>query len=178
MRVLSAGDEPGSRRLLQSYLQKWGYEVTAAADGAEAWRLFEAGDAPVVITDWMMPEVDGAELIRRIRAAPRPGYVYTVLLTARSQKEDLVEGMEAGAEAGPRHRQEPPRLRPARRGRVPGRRPGRGRGVGRRDGAARGRGEGRPAGNRARPAAPGGLPAGKAEPGFPQPAGERDPGVP
>src|SRR5438067_8910106 len=98
MRVLIADDEPVSRRLLQSHLQKWGYEVTAAADGAEAWQLFEAGDSPIVITDWMMPGVDGAELIRRIRAAPRPGYVYTVLLTARSQKEDLVEGMEAGAD--------------------------------------------------------------------------------
>ena len=67
-------------------------------DGAEAWRLFEAGDFPIVITDWMMPEVDGLELIRRIRAAQRPGYVYAILLTARSQKEDLVEGMEAGAD--------------------------------------------------------------------------------
>ena len=98
MRVLIADDEPVSRRLLQSHLQKWGYEVTAAGDGDEAWRLFAAGDSPIVITDWMMPGVDGAELIRRIRAAPRPSYVYTVLLTARSQKEDLVEGMEAGAD--------------------------------------------------------------------------------
>jgi signal transduction histidine kinase len=98
MRVLIADDEPVSRRLLQSYLQKWGYEVAAAADGAEAWRLFEAGPVPVVITDWMMPEVDGLALIRRIRAARLPGYVYAILLTARSQKEDLVEGMEAGAD--------------------------------------------------------------------------------
>jgi signal transduction histidine kinase len=98
MRILIADDEPVSRRLLQSHLHKWGYEVTAVGDGAEAWRLFEAGDFPIVITDWTMPEVDGAELIRRIRAAPRPSYVYTVLLTARSQKEDLVEGMEAGAD--------------------------------------------------------------------------------
>ena len=98
MRVLIADDEPVSRRLLQSYLQKWGYEVAAAADGAEAWRLFEAGPVPVVITDWMMPEVDGLALIRRIRAANLPTYVYAILLTARSQKEDLVEGMEAGAD--------------------------------------------------------------------------------
>ncbi|MBX9579349.1 MAG: response regulator, partial [Gemmataceae bacterium] len=98
MRVLIADDEPVSRRLLQSYLQKWGYEVAAAADGAEAWRLFEVGPVPVVITDWMMPEVDGLALIRRIRAAQLPGYVYAILLTARSQKEDLVEGMDAGAD--------------------------------------------------------------------------------
>lgn len=98
MRVLIAEDEPVSRRLLQSYLQRWGYDVTAACDGAEAWHLFEAGDAPVVITDWMMPGLDGLELIRRIRAARRPGYVVTILLTARAHKEDLVEGMEAGAD--------------------------------------------------------------------------------
>src|SRR5262249_9188052 len=82
----------------QNYLQKWGYEVTAARDGAEAWRLFEGGVFPMVITDWMMPEIDGAGLLRRIRAAQRPGYVYAILLTAKTQKEDLVEGMEAGAD--------------------------------------------------------------------------------
>ena len=100
MKVLIADDDAVSRRLLQSYLQKWGYEVTAAGDGAEAWRLFGAGSFPVVITDWMMPEIDGVELVRRIRAGPasRPGYVYAILLTAKSQKEDLVEGMEAGAD--------------------------------------------------------------------------------
>jgi signal transduction histidine kinase len=98
MHILIADDDSVSRRLLQNYLQKWGYEVTAAQDGAEAWRLFEGGLFPVVITDWMMPEMDGAALIRRIRASQRPGYVYAILLTAKSQKEDLVEGMEAGAD--------------------------------------------------------------------------------
>ena len=100
MKVLIADDDAVSRRLLQSYLQKWGYDVTAAQNGAEAWQLFEADRFPVVITDWMMPELDGVELVRRIRAgaAGRPGYVYTILLTAKSQKEDLVEGMEAGAD--------------------------------------------------------------------------------
>jgi signal transduction histidine kinase len=98
MKILIADDDSISRRLLQNYLQKWGYEVTAAQDGAEAWRLFDGGCFPMVITDWMMPEMDGSGLIRRIRAAQRPGYVYAMLLTAKSQKEDLVEGMEAGAD--------------------------------------------------------------------------------
>src|ERR671912_176532 len=100
MKVLIADDEPVSRRLLQNYLQKWGHDVTVAQDGAEAWRLFGAGGFAVVITDWEMPEMDGVELVRRIRAASAsgPGYVYTILLTAKSQKEDLVEGMEAGAD--------------------------------------------------------------------------------
>jgi signal transduction histidine kinase len=98
MRVLIADDDPVSRRLLQTHLQRWGHEVTAAADGAEAWRLFEAGQFPLVVSDWMMPEVDGPELVRRVRACPRPGYVYVLLLTARSGKEDVVAGMEAGAD--------------------------------------------------------------------------------
>jgi DNA-binding response OmpR family regulator len=98
MHILIADDEAVSRRLLQSYVQKWGYEVATAQNGAEAWALFEKGTYPVVITDWMMPEVDGLELVRRIRADPRPAYVYAILLTARSQKEDLVQGMEAGAD--------------------------------------------------------------------------------
>jgi signal transduction histidine kinase len=98
MKILIADDDSVSRRLLQSYLQKWGYEVTAAQDGGEAWRLFDGGAFPMVITDWMMPELDGPGLIRRIRSSQRPGYVYAILLTAKSQKEDLVEGMEAGAD--------------------------------------------------------------------------------
>ena len=98
MNILIADDDPVSRRLLENYLQKWGYEVTAAGDGAEAWRLFEGGTFPMVITDWMMPELDGSGLLRRIRASQRPGYVYAILLTAKSQKEDIVEGMEAGAD--------------------------------------------------------------------------------
>jgi signal transduction histidine kinase len=98
MKVLIADDDSVSRRMLQSFLQKWGYEVTAVPNGAEAWRLFEGDLFPMVITDWMMPELDGPGLIGRIRSAHRPGYVYAMLLTARSQTADLVEGMEAGAD--------------------------------------------------------------------------------
>ncbi|MGC8639522.1 MAG: sensor histidine kinase [Isosphaeraceae bacterium] len=87
-----------SRRLLQSHLQKWGYHVTAAQDGAEAWQLFQAGLFPMVITDWMMPELDGPGLVRHIRSSERPGYVFTILLTAKSEKRDFVEGMESGAD--------------------------------------------------------------------------------
>jgi DNA-binding response OmpR family regulator len=98
MKVLIADDDPVSRRLLQSYLQKWGYTVAVAVNGADAWRQFEQDEFAIVVSDWMMPEVVGTELIRRIRAGGRPGYVYTILLTSRAQKEDLVEGMEAGAD--------------------------------------------------------------------------------
>jgi signal transduction histidine kinase len=98
MKVLIAEDDPISRALLQGHLQKWGHDVTAATTGGEAWRLFEAGSYPLVVSDWMMPEMDGPELVCRIRACPRPGYVYVILLTARAQKADVVLGMEAGAD--------------------------------------------------------------------------------
>jgi len=98
VKILIAEDEAVSRRLLQSYLQKWGHEVVVAEDGAAAWRTFQADEFPMVITDWMMPEMDGVDLIRLIRESERSFHVYVILLTARSQKEDVVEGMEAGAD--------------------------------------------------------------------------------
>ncbi len=98
MKILVADDDPVSRRLLQNYLQKWGYEVVVTLNGAEAWGKFEQEDFPMVISDWMMPEMDGPELIRRIRAGGKTNYVYTILLTARSDKQDMVKGMEAGAD--------------------------------------------------------------------------------
>ncbi|MEA3333750.1 MAG: SpoIIE family protein phosphatase [Pseudomonadota bacterium] len=98
MKILIAEDERVSRRLLESRLKKWGYEVTAAEDGEEAWELFQNEYFPMVISDWMMPKMDGLELLRRIRSSDRPGYVYTILLTARTEKEDLLAGMESGAD--------------------------------------------------------------------------------
>ncbi len=98
MKILIAEDALVSRRLLERHLQTWGHEVVAATDGAEAWQLFGTDEFPIVISDWMMPEIDGLELVRRIRASERPGYVYIILLTAKSETEDLVAGMEAGAD--------------------------------------------------------------------------------
>ncbi len=98
MKILIAEDERVSRRLLESRLKKWGYEVTAAKDGKEAWEIFQKEHFSMIISDWMMPEMDGLELLRRIRSIERPGYVYTILLTARSEKEDILAGMESGAD--------------------------------------------------------------------------------
>ena len=98
MKILIAEDAIVSRRLLERHLQSWGHEVAAAKDGADAWKLFGQETFPIVISDWMMPEMDGLELVRRIRASERPGYVYIILLTAKTQTEDMVEGMEAGAD--------------------------------------------------------------------------------
>jgi sigma-B regulation protein RsbU (phosphoserine phosphatase) len=98
MKVLIAEDDQISAQVLQSFLEKWGHEVVTAETGAEAWLLFQQHDIALVISDWMMPEMDGLELVRRIRACQRPGYVYVILLTARSRKEDIIRGMEAGAD--------------------------------------------------------------------------------
>lgn len=98
MKVLIADDDPVSRRLLECYLERWGYEVRLAVDGAEAWRMYQQDDFPLVISDWTMPEMDGLALIRNIRAAPQGAMTYVILVTSKSQKEDLVEGMDAGAD--------------------------------------------------------------------------------
>jgi signal transduction histidine kinase len=98
MKILIADDDSVSRRLLQRYLQKWGYEVSAVEDGRQALQQFEGGLFRMVITDWMMPGLDGPSLLRRIRSCRRPGYIYAILVTAKSQKQDLIEGMEAGAD--------------------------------------------------------------------------------
>lgn len=98
MNILIAEDETTTRLRIRSYIQQWGYEVSAAKDGAEALELFRNGDYPIVVSDWEMPNMDGLELVRRIRETSGTGYVYIILLTAKFEKEDLVFGMEAGAD--------------------------------------------------------------------------------
>jgi len=101
MRILVADDERITRMVLARQLQSWGHDVTTAEDGQEAWERFDApGDGvfDVVVTDWDMPGVSGLELVRRIRGANRPDYVYVIMLTSRSDKADVVNGIEAGAD--------------------------------------------------------------------------------
>src|SRR5580704_1147440 len=98
-RVLAAEDNPVFQSMLRSMLTKWGYDPVIARDGAEAWRALDAEDAPrLAILDWMMPGMDGVEICRRVRAAGREPYIYILLLTARTESRDLVDGMEAGAD--------------------------------------------------------------------------------
>jgi two-component system cell cycle response regulator len=97
--VLIAEDNPIFQTLLRGLLGKWGYRTVLARDGEEAWRLLDSVHPPrMAILDWMMPGMDGVELCRRARAVARERYVYIVLLTARADSGDLVEGMEAGAD--------------------------------------------------------------------------------
>lgn len=99
MRVLAAEDNPVLQSMLRTMLTKWGYEAVIARDGTEAWNALERPDAPrLAILDWMMPGMDGVEICRRIRSARREPYIYILLLTARTESQDLIEGMDAGAD--------------------------------------------------------------------------------
>jgi two-component system, cell cycle response regulator len=98
MKVLVAEDEPVARRLLAETLKKFGHEVVLASDGAEAWEVLNAPDAPrLALADWNMPRMDGVELCRRLRARPDGAFTYVILVTARQEREDLVAGLESGA---------------------------------------------------------------------------------
>ncbi len=99
MKILVADDDPINRRLLETFLVKWNYEVVVACDGNEAWNILSQKDAPnLAILDWMMPGLDGTEVCRRIRNRSDESYVYILLLTAKFQKADIVEGLDAGAD--------------------------------------------------------------------------------
>jgi CheY-like chemotaxis protein len=99
MKILIAEDDAISRRMLEVFLIRWGYQVVLATDGAEAWRVLESGDPPrLAILDWMMPVMDGIEICRRVREVRRASPAYIILLTARGGSEDIVRGLEAGAD--------------------------------------------------------------------------------
>jgi sigma-B regulation protein RsbU (phosphoserine phosphatase) len=109
MRILIADDDPVSRHLLQRTLEGWNYAVTAVDNGNAAWEAICGGEFHRVILDWVMPGVDGPELVRRIRARPLSGYVYTILLAASNDHDEFVEGLSAGADdfmVKPLHREE------------------------------------------------------------------------
>ena len=85
--------------MLEATLVQWGYDVVVCADGGEAWQSLQAKDAPrLAILDWMMPHLDGIEICRRVRQSPPLQSLYIILLTAKDRREDLVEGLQAGAD--------------------------------------------------------------------------------
>ena len=99
MKVLVADDEIVSRRLIESSLGRWGYDVVAAKDGLEALRILMLSDAPrLAVLDWIMPGLDGVQLCRSIRERKGDSYTYILLLTGKQGKENVVEGLEAGAD--------------------------------------------------------------------------------
>ncbi len=98
MRILVAEDEPVVAVLLRGMLARMGHEVVVAGDGLDAWERLQFGDFRLVITDWMMPRLDGLELCRRIRAQVGIPYIYIILLTAREGREDRLRGLDSGAD--------------------------------------------------------------------------------
>ena len=98
MKILIAEDDPGSRRLVKVHLSAAGYEVVEAEDGQMAWDLFQREPFQILITDWMMPRLDGRELIQRIRASRQESYTYIIMLSAVDDKPNIVIGLESGAD--------------------------------------------------------------------------------
>lgn len=98
MKILIAEDDRVSRIVLSELLTKSGHEVSAVENGQLAWDQYSSQPVPMLISDWMMPVMDGLQLCRRIRAEKRASYTYIILLTALSGKANYLEGMEAGAD--------------------------------------------------------------------------------
>jgi len=99
MKILVAEDDPTSRRLLEVSLARSGYTVVAVTDGREAWQALQSPDAPrFVILDWMMPGRDGIDICRELRSQRSDTYVYVIFVTTKARTEDIVAGLEAGAD--------------------------------------------------------------------------------
>jgi len=100
MKALVVEDDLSTRLLIKKIVENEGYEVLEAKDGYEGWKIFqkEKDDIHITILDWMMPEMDGIELCRRIRKASVTHYVYILFLTSKRDIEDIVEGLEAGGD--------------------------------------------------------------------------------
>lgn len=101
LKVLLADDDPVSLKILQMALRPEGYEITAVSNGSDAWRLIEDSNPPAIaVIDWMMPDMDGISLCRKLRQldSRRQSYTYVLLVTARGDSDDIVQGLRAGAD--------------------------------------------------------------------------------
>jgi len=99
MQILIAEDDVITRRTLEALLVKWGYAVVMVRDGVEAWKILQGDAAPrLAILDWMMSGLDGLQVCRQVRQRVEAPYVYVLLLTAKGNQEDVINGLEAGAD--------------------------------------------------------------------------------
>ncbi|MEA3213744.1 MAG: phosphoserine phosphatase RsbU/P [Chthoniobacter sp.] len=98
-RILIAEDHDDSRHLLERHLRRWGFEVVTAGDGESAAQILAAPDAPsFAVLDWTMPKLDGVEVCRRVRAGTNRPYIYLIMLTGKSDTDNIAEGLDAGAD--------------------------------------------------------------------------------
>lgn len=99
VKILVAEDELITRRKLVALLTRWGYEVVETCDGLAAWRVMQGPDIPrLAVIDWMMPGMDGLQLCQSIRQGAPEQYVYILLVTAKNRQEDVIAGLDAGAD--------------------------------------------------------------------------------
>ena len=98
MKILIADDDAMSRQLLSGLVKEWGHEPVLAENGEEAWSLVTEQKLQLVIVDWMMPRLTGVGLCERIRAADLTQYVYLILLTSRKDSDEIITGLNAGAD--------------------------------------------------------------------------------
>jgi DNA-binding response OmpR family regulator len=98
MKILLAEDDTVSRQILATQLSRLGHQVVQVVNGLDAWDSYHASRPDLLVTDWMMPEMNGLELCRKIRAANAPGYTYIIILTALDRKVGYIDGMNAGAD--------------------------------------------------------------------------------
>ncbi|MBN2529024.1 MAG: SpoIIE family protein phosphatase [Deltaproteobacteria bacterium] len=97
-RILIVDDDSSTRNLLKIYLSQWGYDCTLAEDGSHAWELYQQSNFDMVLTDWMMPGLQGPELCQKIRGYDKGGYTYVILCTVKDNVKNIVEGIESGAD--------------------------------------------------------------------------------
>ena len=97
-KILIVDDDSSTRNLLKIYLSQWGYDCTMAEDGSHGWQLYQQEDFDMVLTDWMMPGLQGPELCQKIRGADKKGYTYIIICTVKDNVKNIVEGIESGAD--------------------------------------------------------------------------------
>ena len=98
MKILIAEDQPVAALYIRRILEDLGHQAEVAPDGEAAWRILRDGEIPLLISDWMMPQLDGLELCRRLRAVRLDRYIYIILLTSLDRRDDRVKGLRAGAD--------------------------------------------------------------------------------
>jgi DNA-binding response OmpR family regulator len=99
MRVLIADDDPVLRFALRQHLERWSFEVVECVDGNEAWQVLQEPSPPLLaIVDWSMPGIDGPTLARDLREVPALAGMYVILLTSNTSKQDVIAGLESGAD--------------------------------------------------------------------------------
>jgi len=98
VKILIADDSPTARTVVQRAIQRIGHDCLVAIDGAEAWEMFQQANVDAVISDWLMPRLDGLQLCHKVRTAPDRPYTYFILLTAVSDKKHVLQAMQSGVD--------------------------------------------------------------------------------